>query len=211
MCEAESFPPQYVPADDTSTLQSNAGTFYVYPNVFTTTQCVGTVVTPQYSFCYLRATSGPPREVFTVLLLRNGADSYTVLDSYTETEDRSCAQPCCKTVDRAVEVSVQSDLALGFVIPSDPGGNFLYAAVNDISQGFQINTAGLQLSTSVGGTISKASLGLSTAPINNRRFSVAFQPLAPITMVSFNNNLKEMLILDNVHNFGGIGLRYDYH
>ena len=191
VCEAESFPPQYVPADDTqSTTPSNAGTFYVYPNVFTTTQCVGTVVTPQYSFCYLHATSGPRREVFTVLLLRNGADSYTVLDSYTEIEDRSCAQPCCKTVDRAVEVSVQSDLALGFVVPSNTGGNSLYTAANDISQGFQINTAGLQLSTSVGSTISKATLGQSTIPINNRRFSVAFEPTT-LTTVSFNNNLKE--------------------
>ena len=193
VCEAESFPPRYVPADDTSILQSQIGVLYVYTNVFSSTRCAGTVATPQYSFCYGRGQFTSGREVFTVLLLSNGASSYTVLDSYTEREDRSCAQSttCCKTVDRAVEVTVQSDLALGFVIPRDTGSNFLYARITDFSQAYLVSTAGLQFGTNVGGTIHKSIFGVPISLIHTRRFSVTFGPAVAITTTVSSNTEKE--------------------
>ena len=183
----QSLPLQYVPEDDTqSTLPSSVGTAYVYPDAFSPTQCLGVVTRLQYSFCYSRSSQGggQPPAVFTVLLLENAANSYTVVNSYTEREDRTCALSCCKTVDVALpaEVSIQRDFALGIVIPSITGSNFLYQATH-MSMGFAaaaVNLGSIDI-TSVGSTISKSTLGLSPTLINNRRFSLSFETGSPTT------------------------------
>ena len=183
----QSLPPQYVPEDDTqSTTASSVGIAYVYPDAFSSTQCLGMVTRLQYTFCYLRGSQGggQPPAVFTVLLLQNAANSYTVVNSYTEREDRTCGQSCCKTVDVALptELSVQSDFALGIVISGNAGSNFLYQATNDRSMGFTVAVVNFgSIDTSVGSTISKSTLGLSPTLINNQRFSLSFETGSPTT------------------------------
>ena len=139
LCQ-ESLPDQYDPTIDSSTTTSVLNNFYLYPSAFNDTQCVGTLSSLQYTFCYLFARStAAPDTVFTVLLLRDDGDSYTVLDSYEEREDRQCdltGNTCCKTVTITSQLVVERQWALGFVIPSDSGGNFLYAA-STTSSGYQ--------------------------------------------------------------------------
>ena len=178
MCQ-QSLPPQYVPEDDIQSITpSSVGTLYVYPNAFSSSQCLGRVTRLQYSFCYSISQSiGLPPDVFTALLLGNATNSYTVLNSYTEREDRDCDPMCCKMVDVGLdtELLIRRDLALGIVIPSIIDSSFLYAALNDRSIGFAVSTTGLSSITSVGSTISMSNLGQSPTLINNRRFSLTFE------------------------------------
>ena len=179
LCQ-ESLPDQYDPTSDSSTTTSVLNNFYLYPSAFNDTQCVGTLSSLEYTFCYLNAQSqGRPETVFTVLLLRDDGDSYTVLDSYEEREDRQCdltGNTCCKTVAITSQLVVARQWALGFVIPSDTGGNFLYGA-STTSSGYQSTNLP---STAENSIISKLTLTGGLQTISNRRFSVTFETEVPL-------------------------------
>ena len=176
----ESLPAQYNPVDDTSTTPSSFNTFYLYPHAFNSTQCVGTVSSLQYHFCYknVRNTGSRPT-VFSVLLLRDEGNSYSVLNSFSESEDRSCASTCCKMVPIDINIGVQRDLALGFIVPSNTGGSFLYETTSVTSLGYQ-TTGSTMFTTTVGGTIAKASLSGDLQLISNLRFNVILETASSV-------------------------------
>ena len=178
----QSLPSQYNPSSDPSVTTSNEDTFYLYPDFFNTAQCTGSVMNIQYEFCYLhtRNSQGPPGNVFTVLILRDEGVVYRILDSYTETEERNqdvcptMSNTCCKTVSRPVSLTIQRELALGFVTPgsADARGNALYQS-NTMSPGFIVNSNSVP-STTIGSTISRASFSGTRQDVKNQRFSVRF-------------------------------------
>ena len=178
LCQ-QSLPLQYDPVADPSTATSNLGSFYLYPSAFNDTRCVGTLSSLQYHFCYLNSGStGRPPVVFTVLILRDDGDDYTVLDSYSEREDRDCdlmGNTCCKMMDISSQFQVRTDLAVGFVVPNDPNGNFLYGT-QSVSQGIQTTIDAAN--TAVNSRIEKQNLPKEQM-INNRRFSVMFSTDSP--------------------------------
>ena len=188
LCQ-QSLPLQYDPVADPSTATSNLDSFYLYPSAFNDTQCVGKLSSLQYHFCYLNAKSTGQRPVvFTVLILRDDGDAYTVLDSYSEREDRGCdlmeSNTCCKMVDISSQFQVRTDLAIGFVIPNDVNGNFLYSAgTQSVSRGIRTTTDAVNIASAVNSRIEKQGLP-EEQMINNRRFSFMFSTDSPSLITS---------------------------
>ena len=177
MCQ-QSLPSQYDPTSDPSTITSNHNTFYLYPDFFNTTQCLGSTTSIQYQFCYLfNRNNGQPATVFTVLILSDEGSVYRVLHSYSEREDRDAcptvSNTCCKTVSLTVTLNIQRELALGFVIPAVTGGNALYASNSVMSPGFSVSSTTVP-STAMDSTIDKAGFLGVRQRTSNRRFSVSF-------------------------------------
>ena len=173
----QSLPSQYNPSSDSSVTASNPLTFYLYPDFFNTAQCIGSIMNIQYEFCYMYTrNSGQPATVFTVLILSDEGTVYRILDSYTEREDRNgcptMSNTCCKTVSRSVSLTIQRELALGFVT-ADARGNALYQSNTAVSPGFIVNSNSVQ-STAIGSMISTTSFLGVRQQISNRRFSVSF-------------------------------------
>ena len=126
---------------------------------------------------YTRNT-GQQATVFTVLILRDEGAVYRILDSYTEREERdkcsTMSNTCCKTVSQPVSLTIERELALGFVTPgsADARGNVLYQS-NTMSLGFIVNSHSVP-STAIGSTISTASFSGTPQEVKNQRFSVRF-------------------------------------
>lgn len=180
----QSLPSQYNPSSDSSTATSNLSTFYLYPDFFNTTRCLGPIMNIQYQFCYLFAKAQGSPDVFTVFILSDEGSEYRVLHSFTKREDGNCDVVCCTTESIDVILNVQRELALGFVIPSNTRGNALYESDTTMSPGFAVAST----ITATDSTINKASFLGVRQQIRNRRFSVSFaiesSSLATTTTVS---------------------------
>ena len=137
-----------------------------------------------YQFCYMYTrTIGEPVTVFTVLILSDEGSVYRIIDSYTEREDRnlcnSTSNTCCKTVTRAVSLTIKSDLAIGFVT-ADSFGNALYQSNTAFSPGFVVSGS-IVPSTDINRAINSTDFSGVRPRISNRRFSVNFTIDSSIT------------------------------
>ena len=114
--------------------------------------------------------------VFTVLILSDEGSVYRIIDSYTEREDRnlcnSTSNTCCKTVTRAVSLTIESDLAIGFVT-ADSLGNALYQSDTVFSPGFVVSGS-IVPSTDINRAINSTDFSGVRPRISNRRFNVNF-------------------------------------
>ena len=177
LCQ-QSLPSQYDPTSDPSTTTAFPDTFHLYPEFFSTTQCTGSITEIQYQFCYSypSETTGQPATVFTVLILSDEGSVYRIIDSYTEREDRnlcnSTSNTCCKTVTRAVSLTIESDLAIGF-LTADSLGNALYQSDTVFSPGFVVSGS-IVPSTDINRAINSTDFSGVHPRISNRRFSVNF-------------------------------------